>query len=273
MTRHLRPLAVLLLLAPLGCREPLPEAELRRRLATQGAERSAFRSVVSFYDLSLSGRRPNGRRGRLSCAGQIAAERDRGLRMRGVKALGMAKIFDFLVVGDGYKFYFIHGKKFYVGSVSKALAALRARALAGEGRPDLAALLFPVPPLEGKGAPRWVSGRRDVRLEWSAGSGGPRRRLIIDATNARPLRTEIFGEDGRRAAVIYYKKPAEAGEFHPVSGFKLRAAGRSRFRMDFSFNKMTINAPIRDAAFKLEAPAGIEVIDVDKRKKPVPEKK
>jgi hypothetical protein len=259
--------ALLLLMAvPLGCfAKPLPEAELRQRLAARAAERKHFLSVSSAYDLRISGRRPNGKIGRLSCSGRLVAARDRGLRMRGAKALGMAKIFDFLMVGDDFKLHFIYGKKFFVGSVSKALADRKAEALLGKGKPNLHALLFPVPAGEQWEKREMSLGRREAVVSWKRADGRRARRLVVSAVDARPLRTEIFGADGKHAAVIYYKKPLNLGEFHPVGGFKVRGAGRSRFRLDFSFKKMVINGKVKPAVFKLPPPPGVKPTDVDKR--------
>jgi len=255
----------LLLIAALGCARPLPETELRRRLAGQSGERETFRSLSASYGLHISGRKPDGKSGRLTCSGRIVAARDQGLRMRGAKALGMARIFDFLMVGDRYRLSFIYGKKFFTGSVKKALARRKAGALVGEGRPNLAALLFPVPPGEDWGKREMVFGRREVAINWKRPDGSLARTLVVRASDARPLRTEIFAAEGKRAATIYYKKLLDLDGFHPVAGFKIRGTGRTRFRLDFSFSKMAINGRVKAAAFRLKAAPGFEVVDVDER--------
>ncbi len=256
-------LPALLLLVPLGCAKPLPEIELRKRLADQAAERAAFKSLSTCYALHLSGRKPDGQTGRLSCSGRIVAGMDRGLRMRGVKALGMAKIFDFLMLGDRYRLSFTYGKKFFTGSVTKTLARRKAEALVGKGKPNLIALIFPVPPGEEWEKREMALGRREATLNWKRPDGSVARKLVVRASDARPLRTEIFKADGKRAATIYYKKPLDLGEFHPVAGFKVRGTGRTRFRMDFNFSKVVINKPVKAAAFKLKVPSGFEVVDVE----------
>jgi hypothetical protein len=280
MRSHLCRALTLAALALLGCRaKPLTEGELRKRLRKQSEQRAKFSSFAATYSLVLSGRRPGGKKGKLTCSGRIVAARGKGLRMRGSKALGMAKIFDFLMVGDRYRLSFLYGKKFYVGSVSKALAERRAQALVGGGKPELEALIFPVPPAKEWEKRELRVGRREAVLSWKRPDGKPSRLLVLDAATANPLRTEMFRPDGRRSVVIYYKKPAGAAdaELRPVSGFKMRGAGEARFRMDFSFGKMAVNAPVKAAAFRLKAPPGVEVIDVDKRRaakdKPAAEKR
>jgi hypothetical protein len=178
----------------------------------------------------------------------------------------MAKIFDLLLSGDRFRLSFIHGKKFYTGSVSRALAERGAEKLVGGRRPDLTALLFPVPPLEGEGCPRLVTGRREALLEWRAEDGALLRRTVLDAVTARPLRTEIFGGSRERQAVIHYRRPVEKKGLHPVAGFKVRTSGRSRFRMKIGFIRMQINGPVKDAAFRLKEPAGFEIIDAEEKK-------
>ncbi len=269
--RHLHLAA--LLLAPLaaGCRrEPLPEPELRAALARQAAERAGFRSLSAVYDMSISGRKPGGRRRKLRCSGRLVAARGEGLRMRGSKVLGMAKIFDLLLAGDRYKLNFIHGKKFYTGSLAEALAERGANKLIGGGRLDFAVLVFPVPPLDGEDAPELVTGKREARLVWRSPEGALLRQLVLDAASARPLRTEIYGGQKRRQAVVCYRRPAESGSLHPVSGFRVRGAGSARFRMEISFRNMQINGPVSQRAFKLKPPPGVEVIEAGKK---TPEKK
>jgi hypothetical protein len=265
VTARTAPAVLLVACLAAGCREPLSEEELRSRLTAQGAERAELVSFSAAYDLIVAGRRPDGRSGRLSCSGRIVAERGRGLRMQGAKALGMAKIFDFLTVGDAYKMNFIYGKKFYTGSVSAALRRRGIARMAGGEHPDLAALLLPVPPLEGEGAPELQFGGREARLVWPEREGVARRTLFIDAVTARPLRTEILGEDGRREAVIYYLKPAARDGLNPVCGFRLRGKARGGFRLDMKFGKIRLNGPVNPAAFTMNPPAGFEVIDVDAR--------
>jgi hypothetical protein len=261
------PLSLLLAAAACGCRpDPLPEPELRGRLTALAAERGAFTGISSAYELSMAGERPDGRGAALSCSGRLVAARGRGLRMQGEKALGMAKIFDLLLAGDSYRLNFIHGKKFFVGSVTRALARRKAEQLTGGVRPDLAALLFPVPPLEGEGAPQLVYGGRESRLVWPTGSQAGRREVFIDSAYACPLRTEFFDAQGRRLAVLYYRRPVDCGGFHPVGGFKLRGAAGRRFRLDMSFSKIRLNPEVRDAVFNLPVPPGIKVTDVDAEK-------
>ena len=251
------------LLAACGCRpDPLPEPELRARLTELGSGRKAFSSISAAYDMSMAGRREDGRKGSLSCSGRLVAVRDKGLRMQGEKALGMAKIFDFLKTGDSYRLYFIHGEKFFVGSVSRALASRGADKLVGDHL-DLAALLFPVPALEGEGAPEFVYGGRETRLLWSERPGQGRRILVVDSAYARPLRTEVFDADGRRVAVLHYRPLLDCDQFRPVGGFKLRGAGGRRFKLDVNFSKVKINSKVKDAVFRLKPPRGMKITDVD----------
>ncbi|MHC4915367.1 MAG: hypothetical protein ACYTGB_07725 [Planctomycetota bacterium] len=263
MNRALSLVTCALLLAACGCRpEPLPEPELRARLAELGSGREAFSSITAAYDLYMAGHREDGRKGVLSCSGRMVAARDRGLRMQGEKALGMAKIFDFLKIGDSYRLHFIHGEKFYTGSVNRALASRGVDKLLG-GRLDLNAVLFPVPRLDGQGAPEFVYGTRETRLVWPGREGEGRRVLIVDSAYARPLRTEFFDGRGARVAVLHYRKPVGCEPLRPVGGFKLRGGGRRGYRMDITLSKVKINVKLKDAAFRLNPPKGMEITDVD----------
>lgn len=262
------------LLALAGCRPPLPEPELRAALARQAAERARFQSLSAVYDMSISGRKPGGRRRKLRCSGRLVAVRGEGLRMQGSKVLGMAKIFDLLLTGDRYKLNFIYGEKFYIGTLSRMLSARGAEKLIGGGKLDLAALLFPVPPLDGEGAPELVTGKREVKLVWRSPTGERLRQLVLDAASARPLRTEIYAGKQKRQAVILYGRPTGSGDFRPVSGFRVRGSGGTRFRLEISLRNMAVNTPVKKGVFKLKPPSGFKVIDVDEqRKKSGPEKK
>jgi len=125
-------------------------------------------------------------------------------------------------------------------------------------------------PLDGEDAPELVTGKREARLVWRSPEGALLRQLVLDAASARPLRTEIYGGQKRRQAVVCYRRPAESGSLHPVSGFRVRGAGSARFRMEISFRNMQINGPVSQRAFKLKPPPGVEVIEAGKK---TPEKK
>lgn len=262
-------LGLLLLPAACGCRRagpPLADAELRRRVAEAAAERGRFATLAGDCTLQLSARLADGRKSSLSCSGQIVAESGRGLRLRGEKALGLAKIFDLYVSGDQLRLYNLRGGKFYRGSLARVLAERGAERLLGEaGGFGPAWLLFPTPALDGPGAPELVQSGRSVILDWKAADGRLTRRTILAADSAWALRTELFDARGRRLAVIDYDEPVEAGGLHPVGGFRLRLAGKARLDLEFRLGAVELNQPVSPAAFGLDPPAGVEVIDLDGR--------
>ena len=250
-----------------GCRQPLPEPELRGRIAAAAAEREAFESLMAAYDLSVSGRQPGGRKRKLRCSGRLAAVKGTGLRMRGTKILGMANIFDLLLAGDRVKLNFIHGRKYYEGSLSKIPGMANIfDLLLVDGKLEPVKLIFPTPPLEGPGAPELVMGHREVELIWRRSGGAMARKTVLASWNARPIRTEIYGEDGLRVALIRYYKPLEAGGLHPAAGFKINGAPPGKMRVNFELGDLRVNETVKDAAFKLKAVKGYEVIDLDAKK-------
>jgi hypothetical protein len=257
-------LAVTACLLAAGCRaKPLPEPELRARLEQQGAEREKLQSLSCSYDLTIAGRRPDGRRGRLSCSGEIVAARGQGLRMRGSKALGMVKLFDFAMTGDRYELSFLFGQKHFGGSVSRVLERHGAAELLGTGRPQLDALLFPVPP-DGQLKECELTYRRgEAQLVWRGPEGEVVRRLVVDAANARPLRTEILTGGRSPRTVILHGRPMESAGLHPLSGFKVRSTSERKFRLDVDLSKIELNVEVNPAAFVLKPVEGFKVIDVD----------
>jgi hypothetical protein len=259
------------LLAVWGCRPsgpPLSAPELRRRVAEGAAERERLKSFTAGYDLTVSGRGPDGKSGRLRCSGVMVAEGGR-VRLRGEKALGLAKIFDLLLAGDELRVHSIHGGKFYRGSLSRALAE---RGVVGvlddRGRLDLAALVLPAPALEGPGGPELVFGPSEVQALWPSSGGRPARRVRLAADTAEVLATEFLDPSGRVLATIKYDPPAGSASLHPVRGFHLRGDGPARVRLDLSFHDLEVNGPVKPAAFVLEPPEGVEVIELDRRPQP-----
>jgi len=250
-----------------GCRaEPLSPQEFRTRLSELGSERNKLSSLVCAYDLIVAGRKPDGRKGRLSCSGRIAGAPGQGLRMRGAKALGMAKIFDITVKTDNYRLHFIHGKKFFTGSVSKMLTKKKVSSLLGKDGLELEALLFPIPKEQDCRESEILFGRRKVLMTWRDQTGQILRRLILDAATVRPLFTEIFAGNGRRKVLITYLRPVEVEGLHPVKGFRIRGSGRNNFRLDVKLGKIRINAKLSKRAFELAPPTGMKIIDADKPK-------
>jgi hypothetical protein len=248
-----------------GCRaEPLSPQEFKSRLTQLGSERKKLSSLVCSYDLIVAGRKPDGRKGRLSCSGRIAGAPGQGLRMRGAKALGMAKIFDITVKTDNYRLHFIHGKKFFTGSVSQMLTKKKVSSLLGKNGLELEALLFPIPNQQDCQESEMLFGHRKVLMTWRNQAGQIIRRLILDAATVRPLFTEIFTGGGRRKVLITYLKPVEVEGLHPVKGFRIRGSGRTRFRLDVKLGKIRINAKLSKRAFELAPPPGMKIIDADK---------
>jgi len=268
MVRHWALPAAGLLLAVSGCRAsgpPLSAPEFRQRVSESAAERERFKSLTAGYDLAVSGRGPDGKSGRLRCSGVIVAEGGR-LRLRGEKALGLAKIFDLLLAGDELRAHAIHGGKFYRGSLSRTLAE---RGVVGvlddRGRLDLAALVLPAPALDGPGAPELAFGPDEVQALWCSPEGNPVRRVRFAADTAEVLAAEFLDPSGRALMTITYDPPTGSAGLHPVRGFHLRADGPARLRLDMSFRDLEANAPVKPAAFVLEPPEGVKVIDLDRR--------